>query len=304
MYHKYLFHKACKYIKFGSMSLYNKLVIKNRLVDFSSPLIMGIINLTPDSFYSESRQKSISSSLEKANSMIENGADIIDIGAQSTRPGAKILNPEEEWQRLEPFLQVFCKNYQETIISIDTYWSEVAKKAVDYYNIDIINDVSGGTIDSKMYDTIADLNITYILMHMRGTPENMMQKTNYSNLISDIINEIAKKIKILHQKGVHNIIVDPGFGFSKNVDQNYVLLNNLEDFKILNAPLLVGLSRKSMIWRFLEISPEDSLIGSIVLNTIAVLKGANIIRVHDVLDSKQLLKLINKTHSSNLSGWK
>ncbi|MDD2199183.1 MAG: dihydropteroate synthase [Bacteroidales bacterium] len=286
------------------MSLYNKLVIKNRLVDFSSPLIMGIINLTPDSFYSESRQKSISSSLEKANSMIENGADIIDIGAQSTRHGAKILNPEEEWQRLEPFLQVFCKNYQETIISIDTYWSEVAKRAVDYYNIDIINDVSGGTIDSKMYDTIADLNITYILMHMRGTPENMMQKTNYSNLISDIINEIAKKIKILHQKGVHNIIVDPGFGFSKNVDQNYVLLNNLEDFKILNAPLLVGLSRKSMIWRFLEISPEDSLIGSIVLNTIAVLKGANIIRVHDVLDSKQLLKLINKTHSSNLSGWK
>jgi len=286
------------------MSLYNKLVIKNRLVDFSSPLIMGIINLTPDSFYSESRQKSISSSLEKANSMIENGADIIDIGAQSTRAGAKILNPEEEWQRLEPFLQVFCKNYQETIISIDTYWSEVAKRAVDYYNIDIINDVSGGTIDSKMYDTIADLNITYILMHMRGTPENMMQKTNYSNLISDIINEIAKKIKILHQKGVHNIIVDPGFGFSKNVDQNYVLLNNLEDFKILNAPLLVGLSRKSMIWRFLEISPEDSLIGSIVLNTIAVLKGANIIRVHDVLDSKQLLKLINKTHSSNLSGWK
>lgn len=282
----------------------NNILLKNKLFDLSSPKIMGVINLTPDSFYSGSRQQNISQSLNKAEEMIENGADIIDIGAQSTRPGAKSITYDEEWQRLEPFLKEFRKNDSETIISIDTFWSEVAKRAVENYNVDIINDVSGGNIDNKMFDTIANLNITYILMHMRGTPEIMMQKTDYSNLMSDIINDIAKKLNLLHHKGVHNVIVDPGFGFAKDLNQNYVLLNHLEDFKILGVPLLVGLSRKSMIWKHLHISPEDSLIGSVVLNTIALLKGANIIRVHDVEAANQTIKLISKTLSSNLSDWK
>jgi dihydropteroate synthase len=282
----------------------NNIIFKNKIFDLSTPKIMGIINLTADSFYIGSQQQSLTLSLKKAEEMINDGADIIDIGAQSTRPGAKAISSDEEWQRLEPFLKIFSKSNPNIAISIDTFWSEVAKKAVENYNVDIINDISGGTIDDRMFDTIASLNVIYILMHMRGTPENMMHKNDYNNLLSDIINDIAKKLNILHQKGVHNVIVDPGFGFAKNVNQNYVLLNNLEDFKILEVPLLVGLSRKSMIWRHLNTSPEDSLIGSCVLNTMALLKGANIIRVHDIKEANQTIKLISKTLSSNLSNWK
>ena len=220
---------------------------------------------------------------------------MIDIGAVSTRPGLTILKQEDEWQLLEPVLNLVNKKYSNIIFSLDTVYAETSKRAVKDFGIDIINDISGGEFDKKMFETVADLDVPYILMHMRGTPENMQEKTDYENFIEDIIFYFSEKIAQLNSMGVNDIIVDPGFGFAKTVAQNFELLNNLERFKVFELPILAGLSRKTMIWKTLGITPLEALNGTTVLNTIALMKGSHILRVHDVKEAKEVVKLYCNT---------
>jgi dihydropteroate synthase len=277
--------------------------IKNKLLSFNSPLVMGIVNLTPDSFFSDSRNKTAAEAVKRIEEMLESGADIIDIGAMSTRPGAKTISESEEWQRYEPVLEFIIKNFPDKIFSIDTFRSAIAKRAVKNYGVSIINDITGGEYDDKMFETVAECNVPYILMHMVGNSENMQNNVNYKSLLGDILFYFSKKTEELRLLGVSDIIIDPGFGFSKTVDQNYTLLNNLESFKILNLPILAGLSRKTMIWKYLNITPSDALNGTTVLNTIALSKGANILRVHDVKEAKQAVELFSKTIYSAEEHW-
>lgn len=269
--------------------------IKSELFKIETPLIMGVLNLSPDSFYSKSSFLHINDVENQIVRFIEEDADIIDIGAVSTRPGSKLLNLKDEWERLEPVLELISKKYSSYVFSLDTVYSETAKKAVEHFGIDIINDISAGEIDKNMFETIAKLQVPYIIMHMRGKPENMQELTNYGNLLDEIILYFSNKIIELNKLGVNDIIIDPGIGFSKNVNQNFVILNNLKSFSVFNYPILVGLSRKTLIWKTLEITPEDALNGTSVLNTIALLKGAKILRVHDVKQAKEVVKLVGKT---------
>lgn len=269
--------------------------IKSELFKIETPLIMGVLNLSPDSFYSKSSFLHINDVENQIVRFIEEDADIIDIGAVSTRSGSKLLNLKDEWERLEPVLELISKKYSSYVFSLDTVYSETAKKAVEHFGIDIINDISAGEIDKNMFETIAKLQVPYIIMHMRGKPENMQELTNYGNLLDEIILYFSNKIIELNKLGVNDIIIDPGIGFSKNVNQNFVILNNLKSFSVFNYPILVGLSRKTLIWKTLEITPEDALNGTSVLNTIALLKGAKILRVHDVKQAKEVVKLVGKT---------
>jgi len=254
---------------------------------------MGIINLTNDSFYSGSRVNNLKSAEERIERMFEEGADIIDIGAMSSRSGSNLINHKEEWQRLISVLELINKKYSDKIFSLDTVNSVTAKKAVKDFGIDIINDISSGNIDKNMFDTIAELHVPYIIMHMRGTPENMQSLTEYTSLINDILLFFSEKVNKLNSLGVNDIILDPGFGFSKTIEQNYQLLNDLEKFSIFGLPVIVGLSRKSMIWKTLNITPEQSLNGTSALNIIALNKGANVLRVHDIKEAKEVITLHN-----------
>lgn len=265
--------------------------VHGKLLDLSTPVAMGILNITPDSFYPTSRKEDIKSALNKVGEMLTQGAAIIDIGAQSTRPASTLLTAQEELERLRPILKTINTEYPQAILSIDTFYSQVAQICVEEYNVAIINDISGGDIDSEMFDTVARLNVPYILMHMRGTPQNMQNMTNYQNLFKDISFYFSKKIAKLHLLGVNDIILDPGFGFSKNNDQNFELMKNLHYFQNFDLPLLVGISRKSMICRYLEINPDQALNGTTVLNTYSLLNGANILRVHDVKEAVEAIKL-------------
>lgn len=233
--------------------------IKSELFKIETPLIMGVLNLSPDSFYSKSSFLHINDVENQIVRFIEEDADIIDIGAVSTRSGSKLLNLKDEWERLEPVLELISKKYSSYVFSLDTVYSETAKKAVEHFGIDIINDISAGEIDKNMFETIAKLQVPYIIMHMRGKPENMQELTNYGNLLDEIILYFSNKIIELNKLGVNDIIIDPGIGFSKNVNQNFVILNNLKSFSVFNYPILVGLSRKTLIWKTLEITPEDAL---------------------------------------------
>jgi len=280
------------------------LLLKGKLHNFSNPLVMGILNITPDSFYSGSRVDNPEMAKDKIALMFDEGADIVDIGAMSSRPGAEILDTEDEWKRLEPILKIVSAKFADKYFSLDTLNSVVAARAVNDYGIDIINDISAGNFDKKMFETIAALNVPYIIMHMNGTPSNMQQKTNYNSLLGDIILYFSEKIKELNSLGVNDIIVDPGFGFSKTIDQNFTLLNNLESFSVFEMPVLVGLSRKSMIWKQLNTTPEHALNGITALNMLALSKGANIIRVHDVKEAVELVSLYCKTTNSTEKNWK
>jgi dihydropteroate synthase len=266
-----------------------------KYLDLSIPRVMGILNATPDSFYDGGKYPDALSILKQTDRMIAEGADIIDVGAYSSRPGAVDITSIEEWDRLSMALETIRENYPELIVSVDTFRSEIAIKAIEKFSVQIINDISGGTLDRGMFDAVASLRVPYIIMHMTGNPQNMQQKTNYKDIIEEIIKFLGNQIERLTSKGVNDIIIDPGFGFGKTLEQNYQLLCHLDAFKTLGLPIIAGLSRKSMVYRLLEITPDEALNGTSVLNTLALMKGTNILRVHDVKEAKQVVCLYTKT---------
>ncbi len=268
--------------------------IKGNLIDLATPLVMGIVNVTPDSFYSGSRKQSEKEIVERVQKIINEGGAIIDIGGQSTALSSTLHTVEEELERILPALSIIQREFPDAVLSIDTFYSEVAKTAVEKYGVAIINDISGGQIDEKMFATVAELNVPYVLMHMRGLPQTMQQFTTYDNLIEDIIFYFSEKIAHLNGLGVNDIIVDPGFGFSKTLEQNYELMAHLKYFDIFETPLMIGVSRKSMTYRLLETDVDSSLNGTTALNTYALESGANILRVHDVKQAVECVKIISQ----------
>ncbi|AXE21070.1 dihydropteroate synthase [Runella rosea] len=269
--------------------------IGGKLLDLSTPQVMGIMNITPDSFYSESRVNQLDEAYKKAERMLSEGASILDLGGHSTRPGADAVSEQEERKRILPVVEMLCKHFPNAILSIDTFRASVARQAVEA-GAHIINDIAGGNLDPQMFETVAALNVPYILMHSRGTPQTMKDLNQYEDLVTDVLQELQAKIYQLQQLGVKDIVADMGFGFAKNADQNYVLLNELRSFQALNVPILAGVSRKSMIWRKLNITPDQSLNGTTVLNTVALLNGASILRVHDVKEAVEAVKLVGLLH--------
>jgi len=261
-----------------------------KLLFIEKPLVMGILNITTDSFYAGSRLLNIDAIKDKAIKMLNEGADILDIGAQSTRPGSERLPAEEELKKLLPAIEMLRELFPEIIISIDTYHAIVAAECVAA-GAAIINDISGGEMDREMIKTVAKLKTPYICMHMKGVPENMQHQTNYENVTREILDFFISKIDECKREGIKDIIIDPGFGFGKNIAQNFLLLKNLELFKMLGKPIMAGLSRKSTIYKTLKVSAEESLNGTTVLNTIALLNGASILRVHDVKEAKETVAL-------------
>ena len=271
--------------------------IRGNLYDFSSPKVMGILNITPDSFYDGGKFKDDQKIKNHINKMINDGMDILDIGGYSSRPGASEVSISEELERVIPTLIFIKKNFKNLIISIDTFRSEVAKASL-IEGADIINDISAGIFDSKMMDVISKFNCPYILMHMTGNPRNMQNSPKYKHTAVEIIQFLAERIKVARKKNIVDIIVDPGFGFGKTVEHNFEILNNLENFKALDAPLLTGFSRKSMIFKTLKTTSDEALNGTSSVNTIALMKGANILRVHDVKEAKECIILYEKTINS------
>ena len=265
--------------------------IKGKLVTLDEPWVMGILNVTPDSFYANSRIEDESALYKRIETILSEGGRIIDVGGCSTRPGAVTATEEEERNRLKKALSILMLHYPEVIVSVDTFRADIARWAVEEYGVAIINDVSGGDMDPNMFRTIADLRVPYIIMHMRGTPETMQTLTAYENVTAEVLQSLAVKMNQLYQLGVNDVIVDPGFGFSKTIEQNYELMRHLSDFRILEAPLLVGISRKKMIYETLETSIEGSLNGTTVLNTFALLHGADILRVHDVREAVEAVRI-------------
>lgn len=265
-----------------------------KIISLDTPLVMGILNVTPDSFYAESRLSTLDAVLQKAQAMLTERADILDIGGYSTRPGAKEVSVAEETDRVVPAIEAIIKQFPDTIISVDTFRAEVAEAAI-HAGASIINDVSGGSLDETMFDTVARLQVPYILMHMRGTPETMTTLTNYDDVVLDVLDDLQNKVTTLNRLGVNDIILDPGFGFAKTIDQNFELLRRLDTFHILELPILAGLSRKSMTYKFLGIDQSEALAGTIALNMLALTKGADILRVHDVQEAKQTIQLYIKT---------
>jgi dihydropteroate synthase len=265
--------------------------VQGKLIDLSVPKVMGIVNVTPDSFYEGSRFADPLAILKQVEKMATEGADFIDVGGYSSRPGATDISEEEELQRVLPVVQSIRKKFPDLIVSIDTFRAEVAKQAV-MMGAGMINDISAGELDSKMFETVAALNVPYIAMHMRGTPQTMTQHSTYENLVKDVTDYFHKKMDQLLRLKVKDIIIDPGFGFAKTVNHNFELLNHLDYLQILGKPILVGLSRKSMIWRTLNTTPEQALNGTTALHTIALLKGASILRVHDVKEAVEAVRLV------------
>ena len=267
---------------------------RGMLISFDKPLVMGIINLTPDSFYDGGKFHNLENVINHVAKIIEEGADIIDIGAVSTRPGSNEVTLKEEETRLIPVLKKISSEFPKAIISVDTYRSQIAKIAVNN-GAHIINDISAGNYDKKMFSVISELQVPYIIMHIKGTPLNMQNNPVYKNVTKEVIEYLSKKVEILRKLGINDIIIDPGFGFGKTVENNYELLKNLEYFLIFDLPIMVGLSRKSMINKVLEITPENALNGTTVLNTYSLMKGVNILRVHDVKEAVEVVKLLNFT---------
>jgi dihydropteroate synthase len=267
--------------------------IKGRLIDLSTPKVMGILNITPDSFYSNSRTKTIDEALTKAAQFLKDGATFIDIGGYSSRPGAKDISASEEIDRLVPVVEVLAKEFPEAVISIDTFRAKVAEETI-LAGAHIINDIASGDMDEKMFETVAKLQVPYMIMHMQGTPQNMQQNPVYNNVLLEVIDYLAKKIAALMALHVHDIVIDPGFGFGKTTDHNYELLNQLEAFKIFKLPVLVGFSRKGMIYKTLGTTAAEALNGTTVLNTLALQKGAGILRVHDVKEAVECVRLVER----------
>jgi dihydropteroate synthase len=268
--------------------------IKGVLTDFSSPKVMGVLNITPDSFYEKSRKQTEKEIVERVWQMKEEGADIFDIGGYSSRPSAHPVDEEEEMRRLDWGLNILFREHPEAIVSVDTFRSEIARRCVEHWGVAIINDISAGGLDEKMFDTVARLQVPYIAMHMRGNPQTMMEYTNYDHLTQEILLYFAEKMNQLRRKGVNDVWIDPGFGFSKTTVQNFEILEKLEEFHIFGLPIVVGFSRKTLIWETLGISAEDSLNGTTALNMFALTKGAHILRVHDVREAVETVQLFNQ----------
>lgn len=271
--------------------------LKGKLYFFKRPAIMGILNVTPDSFYDGGKFTKYPAIFNKVKQMLLEGADFIDIGGYSTRPGAKEISIEEERKRVIPVLKRLLKDFPNAIFSVDTFRAQIAEEAINE-GAAIINDISGGTFDLNMYDIVAKYNVPYILMHTKGKPDVMQKKAKYENLIQELFYFFSEKINLLQSKGVCDIIIDPGFGFGKTVEHNYIILKNLNLFSDFGLPLLVGISRKSMIYKLLKSTPNNALNGTSVLNTIAILKGADILRVHDVKEAKELIILLEQLEFS------
>lgn len=270
---------------------------RGQLIDISTPAVMGIINITPDSFFSGSRFNSEAAILERVGQIVDEGGSMVDVGAYSSRPGAENVSADIELARLLPALKVIRDRYPNLIVSVDTFRAEVAERVVTEGFADIINDISGGEMDGAMFDTVARLKVPYILMHMQGTPDTMQLNPTYRDVVADVSLWLSERVDKLRSMGVNDIIIDPGFGFGKTVEHNYSMLSRLDEFRLFQLPLLVGLSRKSMIYKVLDGDPEGSLNGTTALNTVALLKGANILRVHDVKEAVECVKLVSELKS-------
>lgn len=266
--------------------------VNGSLLDLSVPCVMGILNITPDSFYAGSRMQTEAEITARAQQILDEGAGIIDIGAYSARPNAENVSPHEEMERLRMGLEILRKTHPGAVISVDTFRADVARMCVEEYGVAIINDIAAGEMDTDMFRTVAELNVPYIMMHMQGTPQNMQKHPHYDNLLKEVFLYFAQKVQQLRDLGMKDIILDPGFGFGKTVEHNYELLAHLEEFRVFELPLLVGVSRKSMIYRLLGGTPQDALNGTTVLDTICLLKGADILRVHDVREAVETVKIV------------
>ncbi|MBE9511760.1 MAG: dihydropteroate synthase [Bacteroidetes bacterium] len=268
--------------------------IKGKIIDFSVPKVMGVLNVTPDSFYDGGRYTEKEKIVSKVKKMILEGVDFIDVGAYSSRPGAAVVSYEEEIRRLSETMKVLKSGFPAIIISIDTFRSGIARKMVEEYGADMINDISAGDMDKEMFSTIADLQIPYVMMHMQGTPQTMQKNPKYDNVVKDIITVFSGKVEELKLLGVDDVILDPGFGFGKTLDHNYELINGLGLFSVLNKPIMVGVSRKSIIGKLLGCTPDEALNGTVILNTVALMKGIDILRVHDVKEAVEAIKIVEK----------
>ena len=268
--------------------------VKGRLLDLSTPQVMGILNVTPDSIYSDSRMQTEKDIADRAQQIIDEGASIIDIGGYSSRPNAEHISAEEEMNRLRTGLEILNRNHPDAVISVDTFRAEVAEQCVKEYGVAMINDISAGEMDNRMFATVAELGVPYIMMHMQGTPQNMQNEPHYGNLMKEVFLYFATKVQQLRDLGVKDIILDPGFGFGKTLEHNYELMAHLDEFSVFELPLLVGVSRKSMIYKLLGGTPQDSLNGTTVLDTVALMKGAHILRVHDVREAVEAVRMTEK----------
>ena len=275
--------------------------LRGRLVTLERPWVMGIVNITPDSFYSGSRVTDEQTLIERVSQMLDAGADVLDLGACSTRPGSEQVSAQGEMERLQWALDIVRRLAPDAILSVDTYRADVARRCVEEWGVDIINDISGGTLDAAMFETVARLRVPYVLMHMRGTPDTMSSLTDYDDVTADVLQWMARRIDELRQMGVADVIADPGFGFAKTMEQNYEMLARLEAFHALDAPLLVGVSRKRMIYTPLGCMADEALNGTTIVNTMALERGAHILRVHDVRAAVEAVKLtaLLRQHSAN-----
>ena len=273
--------------------------VNGSLLDLSQPRVMGILNVTPDSFYAGSRTQTEAAIARRVKQIVSEGAAIIDIGAYSSRPNADNVSAREEMERLRMGLKILFEIQPDAVVSVDTFRADVARRCVEGYGVAIINDIAAGEMDANMFHTVAALNVPYIMMHMQGTPQSMQQHPHYDNLLKEVFLYFARKVQQLRDLGVKDIILDPGFGFGKTMEHNYELLSHLEEFRIFELPLLVGVSRKSMIYRLLDITPQEALNGTTVLDTICLLKGADILRVHDVKEAVETVRIVQAMRNNS-----
>ena len=273
--------------------------VNGSLLDLSQPRVMGILNVTPDSFYAGSRTQTEAEIVRRVKQIVSEGAAIIDIGAYSSRPNADNVSAREEMERLRMGLKILFEIQPDAVVSVDTFRADVARMCVEEYGVAIINDIAAGEMDADMFHTVAALNVPYIMMHMQGTPQSMQQHPHYDNLLKEVFLYFARKVQQLRDLGVKDIILDPGFGFGKTMEHNYELLSHLEEFRIFELPLLVGVSRKSMIYRLLDITPQEALSGTTVLDTICLLKGADILRVHDVKEAVETVRIVQAMRNNS-----
>ncbi len=265
--------------------------VNGHLMDLDYPRVMGILNVTPDSFYSGSRKQSEEEIIDRVKQILDEGGNIIDLGAYSSRPNADHISTEEEMSRLRKALKVINQNFPDAVLSIDTFRADVAKMCVEEYGAAIINDIAAGMMDDRMFSTVAQLGVPYIMMHMQGTPQDMQKNPHYDNIVKEILYYFSEKVQRLRDLGAKDLILDPGFGFGKTVAHNYELMEHMEEFAVFELPILVGISRKSMIYKLLGGGPEDALNGTAVLDTVALMKGASILRVHDVKEAVEAVKI-------------